>query len=123
MFAAVSSYLSDLPWWAWAIIAVIVIAYGVQNDRVGKAIILTVAFGLIGTGLYGIWSSGVPQAAVGSFARHVARIEAEEVRVAAIRKEGQEQAFRVVCPDYFEQGWLDRQLSTLSWCNDYRERL
>jgi hypothetical protein len=100
-----------------------VFCWGLQNDKVGSAFVLTIAFTLVGVGLHGIWSSGVPQAAAGSFAHHVARIQAEKVRVAAIRKDGQELVFRNVCPDFFEQGWMDRQLSSLRWCNDYRDRL
>lgn len=113
----------DLPWWAWTAIALVVFCYGLQNDKVGTAIVLTVAFSLIGVGLFGIWSSGVPQAAVSSFARHAARIHADKVRVEMIRKDGQERAYVTVCPDYFEMNWPSRQLSTLRWCNDYRERL
>ncbi|MEI3807573.1 hypothetical protein V6R85_23925 [Agrobacterium sp. CCNWLW32] len=69
------------------------------------------------------WYSGLLGSAWDSWSTHYARIKAEKVRVAAIEKDGQELAFRTVCPDFFEQKWIDRQLSTLSWCNDYRDRL
>ncbi len=113
----------DLPWWAWAAIAVVVIGYGLQNDKVGAAIVLTVGYGLIGVGLFGIWSSGVPQAAVSSFAQHVARIQVQKARVAKINHDGQELVFATVCPDYFEMNWPSRQLSHLRWCKAYEDRL
>lgn len=123
MIDTVTSILGNLPWWAWAVIAVVVISVGAQNDRVGRAIVLSIAYGLIGVGLYGIWSSGILQGAVGSFAQHAARIERENARIDQIRLEGQEAYFRFVCPDYFELGWVSRQVSTLRWCNDYRDRM
>jgi hypothetical protein len=113
----------DMPWWGWVAVAFVVICYGLQNDKVGKAIVLSVCYGLMGTGLFGIWSSGIPQATVSSFAQHVARIQVEEVRVAKIRKEGQEQVFATVCPDYFELNWPSRQISHLRWCSEYGDRL
>jgi len=122
MIDFVMSILGHLPWWTWAIIGFVVICIALQNDCVGSALVLTVSMSLIVTGLWGVWSSGIPQAAVGSFAAHVVRLQKEKVRVAAIRKDGEERAYRVVCPDYFEQGWVNRKLSVTSWCEDYRDR-
>ncbi|PTV70190.1 hypothetical protein [Agrobacterium pusense] len=122
MVDTVLNFLGDLPWWVWALTAVFVLCWGMQSDRIGSAIVLTIAVSLIGVGLHGIWSSGLPQATVSSLAQHFSRIQAEKVRVAAIRKDGEELYYRAVCPEYFEQSWIDRKLSTASWCEDYRDR-
>lgn len=70
MFEVVSSFLSSLPWWVWAVGIVLLLSAGFRDDRVGSAIVLFVGVGLIGTGLYGIWSSGIPQMTVASFINH-----------------------------------------------------
>lgn len=115
----------NMPWWGWVAVAFVVICWGLQNDKVGVALVLAAAYGMMGVGLYGIWSSGIPQATVASLARHTARIQAEKIRVAKIRLAGQEDAFAVVCPDFFAASWTDRNLGlwNLRWCNDYRDRL
>lgn len=115
----------DLPWWAWAAVAFVVISYGLQNDKVGAAIVLTVGYGLIGLGLYGIWSSGLPQATVSSLAHHFERIQVEKARSAKIQLAAQEDVFAVVCPDFFAADWVDRNLGlwNLRWCKGYEDRL
>lgn len=68
------------------------------------------------------WYSGLLGQALDSWSVHYNRLQAEKVRVAAIRLDSQERAFRTVCPDYFDMIWPSRQISTLRWCNDYRDR-
>lgn len=63
-------FFRDLPWWVWAVAFVLLLAAGFRDDRVGSVIVLSVGYGLIGSGLYGIWSSGIPQAVVVSFLAH-----------------------------------------------------
>lgn len=123
MFVSVTSFLFSLPWWAWA--AAIVVLIGLRCDRVGSLIVLSVGYGLIGLGLYGIWSSGLPQATVASLGQHVVRIQVEKARVAKIRLAAQEDAFAVVCPDFFDASWTDRNLGlwNLRWCKGYEDRL
>lgn len=71
MFANVSSYLGDLPWWTWASAVVVLICIGDRNEKAGSFIVVSFGLSLIAIGMYGIWSSGIPQAAAVSFLNHV----------------------------------------------------
>ncbi|MFC3163275.1 hypothetical protein [Ciceribacter thiooxidans] len=61
----------------------------------------------------------------GSWSAHSSRLQREEDRVARIRREGYDQNYQLLCPDYFNASILDRwtRYRSFSWCEDYRDRM
>ncbi|UXT53250.1 hypothetical protein FY136_28735 (plasmid) [Agrobacterium tumefaciens] len=98
---------------------------------IGKAIDQTLTAGVLlallgGAGYFAsIAAVNVVPMVWESWSRNWARLQANEARVERIRQESQEEVFRVVCPDYFEQGFVGRHMAfrSLRWCEDYRERM
>lgn len=92
-------------------------------DRLLASMIL---LGLFSTAVYfaGVAFFALVPPAVGSFAAHVSRIQAEEARGDRIRQSGYERHFRNLCPDYYAQPLYVRWTGyrDLRWCEDFRER-